>query len=92
MTNDPVQGTQLADTLKLWPFRGASLECWKALLLARKDSPILAIIDRCHGDDHEALKLADYFLGARVDVLWLGQAPNLLPQPSNALIAALFDA
>lgn len=90
ITNDPVQGTELADALR--HAGHPVVRAWsagEALLLARSDRPTLAIIDRCHGDDPEAAKLADYLSAARVDVLWLGEATGILPQSSNALIAAL---
>jgi hypothetical protein len=90
ITNDPVRGTELADILE----HGGHLvvRAWsagEALLLLRNDPPMLAIIDRCYGDVPEAPRLADYLLDKRIDMLWLGEPPPLLPKSSNALVAAL---
>lgn len=90
VTNDPVQGTELADHLKgLGHLVVRAWSAGEALLLTRSDSPTLAIVDGCHGHDPEALKLTGYLVERRVDVLWLGEVPDLPLEPSGALFAAL---
>lgn len=89
-TNDPVQGSELADTLRTSGH--LVMRAWsagEALLLVRSDPPTLAIIDRCHGSAPEASKLAGYLLDHSVGVLWLGEAEDLPLPASNVLVAAL---
>lgn len=90
MTNDPVQGSELADHLRATGhFVQRAWSAGEALVLVRTAPPALAIIDHCHGEDPEASRLARYLLERRVPVLWLGQATDLPTSTSDVAVAVL---
>lgn len=89
-TNDPVHGSELAEQLAHCghPVRRA-WHAGEAIILAGRERPSLAIIDRCHGDDSEAPRLAHQLLTLRIDVLWLGHGLEMTSMPTGALAAVL---
>jgi hypothetical protein len=76
-SKDSIYGSELADGLR---HHGHTvLSAWsagEALLLARGNSPSIALIDQCHDVEPEAAKLARYLLEQRIGIIWLGCAPD----------------
>jgi CheY-like chemotaxis protein len=89
-TNDPVHGSALADGLRSTGHRVT--RAWssgEAVILLRHEPPSLAIIDRCHGENPETSRLAARLLDQGIDILWLGDPPDLSATPPGVLVAVL---
>ena len=90
MTNDPVQGSEVADHLRAaGHFVQRAWSAGEALVLIRTTRPTLAIVDHYHGKDREASKLALYLLEQRIPLLWLGQASDLPTSTSGVSVSVL---
>lgn len=95
VSKDSIHGFQLADGLRSVGHN--VLRAWsagEALLLARRDSPALVIVDQCYDTEPEAAKLGNYLLEQRIGIIWLGSAPEshaMVPGVPVALLSAPCD-